>query len=45
MHRREAGQFIVASAHFVGGRVVKAADEFFVVELPARPGGATEAFS
>ena len=38
-HRRGAGQFIVASKHFVGGSVVKAADQFFVVELPARPSG------
>jgi hypothetical protein len=38
-HRRGADQFVVASTHFVGGRVVKAADQFFVVELPARPGG------
>ena len=36
-HRREAGQFIVASTHFVGGLVVRAADQFFFVELPTRP--------
>lgn len=38
-HRQEASQFIVASTHFVGGVVVKAADRFFVVELPSRPSG------
>jgi hypothetical protein len=38
-HRREAGQFIVASTHFVGGLVVKASNQFFVVELLTRQSG------
>jgi hypothetical protein len=32
-HRTGLAQFIVASAHFDGGLVVRAADRFFVVEL------------
>lgn len=31
-HRRAAGQFVVAPAHFHEGVVVRAADRFFVVE-------------
>jgi hypothetical protein len=38
-YRRGTNQFVVASTHFVGGRVVRAADQFFVVELPARASG------
>jgi len=38
-HRGDAGLFIVASTHFNGGLVVRAADRFFVVEPRALAAG------